>query len=175
MARYKLGASTIIYDTETTAHIPVDEDNVDYQRYLAWVDAGNTPDPADPPALVYDEDGRLRARTSTTNATPTELFRATLPTNTGFLAQLQVIGVDTGNGALYAIQGFVTLKRLGAGASIVGMNVPAPMRNVPQTDGWAVTATTNGNDFVITVTGAAGRNIAWSINGTYISFTPEGR
>ena len=26
--------------------IPFDEDNTDYQTYKAWVDAGNTPDPA---------------------------------------------------------------------------------------------------------------------------------
>jgi hypothetical protein len=27
--------------------IPVDEDNADYQKYLKWVEAGNTPEPAD--------------------------------------------------------------------------------------------------------------------------------
>ena len=28
-------------------HIPLDRDNVDYQEYLAWVDAGNAPEAAD--------------------------------------------------------------------------------------------------------------------------------
>jgi hypothetical protein len=29
------------------AHIPFDPDNTDYQAYLKWVEAGNTPEPAD--------------------------------------------------------------------------------------------------------------------------------
>ena len=28
-------------------HIPLDRDNTDYQEYLEWVDAGNTPEAAD--------------------------------------------------------------------------------------------------------------------------------
>lgn len=31
------------------AHIPTDEDNIDYQEHLAWVEAGNTPNPHVPP------------------------------------------------------------------------------------------------------------------------------
>ena len=30
--------------------IPMNTDNTDYQQYLAWVEAGNTPLPADEPA-----------------------------------------------------------------------------------------------------------------------------
>jgi hypothetical protein len=29
--------------------IPIDEANADYQDYLQWLAAGNTPDPPDPP------------------------------------------------------------------------------------------------------------------------------
>ena len=29
------------------AFIPMDEANTDYQAYLKWVEAGNTPEPAD--------------------------------------------------------------------------------------------------------------------------------
>jgi len=32
---------------EDQAQIPFDNDNTDYQEYLAWVAAGNTPDPTD--------------------------------------------------------------------------------------------------------------------------------
>jgi hypothetical protein len=37
--------------TRTTdgACIPFDPDNVDYQEYLKWIAAGNTPTPADTP------------------------------------------------------------------------------------------------------------------------------
>jgi hypothetical protein len=31
------------------AFIPFDPDNVDYQQYLKWIAAGNTPTPADTP------------------------------------------------------------------------------------------------------------------------------
>jgi hypothetical protein len=31
------------------AHVPDDVKNIDWQHYSAWVAAGNTPDPADPP------------------------------------------------------------------------------------------------------------------------------
>ena len=40
----KIGA---IIRTTDNASIPLDEENIDYQSYLAWVAEGNTPDPAD--------------------------------------------------------------------------------------------------------------------------------
>ena len=36
---------TVIRDSDK-AHIPFDESNSDYQEYLKWVAAGNTPTPA---------------------------------------------------------------------------------------------------------------------------------
>ena len=45
---YKLTQSTSILRIEDYASIPADPDNTDYQKYLAWVAEGNTPDPADP-------------------------------------------------------------------------------------------------------------------------------
>ena len=58
MAKYKLvkifdldGTSSIsgVTDTESSPikNIPFDEENSLYQEYLAWVDEGNTADPAD--------------------------------------------------------------------------------------------------------------------------------
>ncbi len=36
-----------VINTTTGWVIPFDNDNVDYQKYLVWVDEGNTPEPAD--------------------------------------------------------------------------------------------------------------------------------
>ena len=36
-----------IFRLSDSLTIPMDEDNTDYQAYLAWVEEGNTPLPAD--------------------------------------------------------------------------------------------------------------------------------
>jgi hypothetical protein len=41
------GLSETILRVEDQAHIPPDPANSDYQRYLAWLAQGNTPDPPD--------------------------------------------------------------------------------------------------------------------------------
>lgn len=51
MALYKIieqdseGNALTVQNTETGACIPADEGNADYRAFLAWVAAGNTPDP----------------------------------------------------------------------------------------------------------------------------------
>tara|TARA_E500000305_G_scaffold77360_1_gene62997 strand:- start:410 stop:577 length:168 start_codon:yes stop_codon:yes gene_type:complete len=55
MAKYKLHKDTfdgkenaVIYsEGSVTYTVPFDPDNTDYQGYLEWVDAGNTPEAAD--------------------------------------------------------------------------------------------------------------------------------
>ncbi len=39
--------ANVIVRTTDNAFIPFDPSNTDYQEYLKWVEAGNTPEPAD--------------------------------------------------------------------------------------------------------------------------------
>lgn len=48
---YKLTQGTNVLRSDGVS-IPKDERNTDYQRYLAWLAEGNTPQPADPVAPV---------------------------------------------------------------------------------------------------------------------------
>lgn len=50
-AMYQLTNGDMILRTTDGAFIPPDPANTDYAAYLAWLDEGNTPDPApEPPA-----------------------------------------------------------------------------------------------------------------------------
>jgi len=56
MTTYTLTAEpNIIIRDEDQAFIPTDPDNVDYQDYLAWLDAGNAPTPYTPPPAAKEK------------------------------------------------------------------------------------------------------------------------
>jgi hypothetical protein len=51
---YQLTATEAILRLADNAFIPQDPANVDFAAYLAWLEAGNTPEPAtEPPAPVH--------------------------------------------------------------------------------------------------------------------------
>lgn len=127
------------------------------------------------PEIMFTEGLAVNRRHRTTSATPAELWRATLAPLTGYRAALTLLAVDSGNGALRMIRASVVAKRLNNGAALVGAPVVIANHQDAAASAWAITATADGNDFVITVTGAAGRNIDWLLTGDVVSFTPGGR
>lgn len=156
------------------AQIPIANDNGDYQALQAQIAGGYTPLTADPPLIVYGRTITVDQRLRTTNATPAEIWRATLAQVTLYRASLELLGVDAGNGNARYIDAKIIAKRLANGALMVG--APAVEANIQDAGAstWAITAAVSGNDFVITVTGQAGRSIDWQLSGRVVSFTPAG-
>lgn len=175
MARYQLTQSGDVVLRSDGASIPAVTANADYQEYLAWIAAGNTPDPAAPRPVVYSGLRQIDARIRTKSAASTELYRATLAPLTGYRAALTLIAVDAGNGAVRTIEARITAKRLNAGAALVGSVTVVADQQDAGTATWVITPSVVGNDFVISVAGAAGRTIDWLLSGHVTSFTPGGQ
>lgn len=129
--------------------------------------------PPPPPPLLYAGDLAMTGRLRTTDATQTEIYRATLRSMTGYRALATLLVVDAGNGDLRQIYASMVVKRLGAGA-IVLPSVTLANHQDAGAAGWTAVPSASGNDFVITVTGAAGRTIDWLLDGRIVSFTPAG-
>jgi hypothetical protein len=149
----------------------VDGHTIDVPPAMAPVLAAHV---APPPITNYSHRPPMQGRLRTTNATPTEIYRATLQPMTGYRALATLLGVDAGNGDLRQIYASIVAKRLGAGALLVGSPVVLANHQDAGAAGWAITAAGSGNDFVITVTGATGRTIDWLLDGETISFAPAG-
>lgn len=58
---YKLTSGSGVIRVEDGAYIPADADNRDWQEYQAWLSAGNTPLPVDPPTFQQQVDANVAA------------------------------------------------------------------------------------------------------------------
>jgi hypothetical protein len=139
--------------------------------YQTWRAQGNTPRSA---PLTFAGAIAMTGRVRTTTAAPTEIYRATLRPMTGYRALGTLLGVDAGNGDLRQVYASIVAKRLNAGALLVGPPVVIANHQDAGASAWALSASVSGNDFVIAVTGAAGRTIDWLLDGSIVSFTPGG-
>lgn len=129
----------------------------------------------DPTEIVYAGEQTLTNRVATSGLTPQELFRATLRRLTAYVATVEVVAIDSVNGAMRAITARIAAKRLNNGALLVG--TPAVQSNHADAAAatWTVTPSVDGNDFVLTVVGAAGREVSWFVRLKLDSFTPGGQ
>ena len=71
MSDYKIISDHAVLRLSDNASIPFDPRNVDYRAYLEWMAAGNTPLPADVPAVVVP--------LTVTNAQARAVMRQTFP------------------------------------------------------------------------------------------------
>lgn len=174
-AAYKLlsGGAVVLRLADHTSFLAA-PGSEEYQRYLADVANGAEVLPADPPTVVYSGRLQIDARVRTTNASATEIYRGTLAQNTLYRGRLELLGVDAGNGTARYIEARVVVKRLGNGAVLVGTpDVVSTIADAVAAS-WAVAASVSGNDFVVTVAGAAGRTIDWQLAGDVVRFAPGG-
>jgi hypothetical protein len=176
VATYKLTADPgTVIRTADDARVPTDGTSADSRLYLDWLAAPNTPDPADPPPVVFAASEQLTRSARTTDNTPTELLRATLPTRSGYAIMIEVIGVNAGTGHTRRVLAAVTVGRWD-GAAVQGTGSPALLANHPMgaSPPAAPTASVSGTDYVITVTGANGQTIDWTLFAEVRRFRPGG-
>ena len=124
MTTYALTNGSTIIQRSDGANIPADPANADYQQYLAWVAAGNTPDPAPvPPVVVPAAISRWQAM-QVMLATPSAVH----PAPATLFSDVQAIVTQTGGTMQLAWQNQQQLFRNGL------FLTPALMAEVGVTD-----------------------------------------
>jgi len=61
MAKYKISGDCVV-DQDTKMYIPASGGNRHYREYQEWLEAGNVPDPEDPPAPLTKEQRLLETQ-----------------------------------------------------------------------------------------------------------------
>ena len=83
---YQLTNSTTIIRTSDSASIPADPNNADYQAYLAWVAAGNTPTPVT--VTIQQSAAALLASGLAITSTSTPALNGTYPCDSNATAEI---------------------------------------------------------------------------------------
>jgi hypothetical protein len=126
------------------------------------------------PPLVFDYVGKIAvdALVSTTDDTPTEIYRVPAQPNHVYAATLAFLGTDPAI-AVYEASRRWLWKRLGAGAVQVG---EAPITDLPEaaTADWDVLMRVEGNDAVFEVIGERTGPANWLLSGEIKVFAPGG-
>jgi hypothetical protein len=152
------------------------------QEILTRLGADTVILPADPEPKVYALSQLIDGqRVRTTNATTTDIFRATVPPNTAYKALLTIWGITDDLANLRMIEATVVVGRAGTGAAIIQTRV-SPANATIEADHaigtggiWALpTIAVSGNDVIIRVTGPASPAVNWQLTGSFETFTPGG-
>jgi hypothetical protein len=127
-----------------------------------------------PPVVFSDEIPVDSGVVRTVGVAPSVILRRTLPPATGFVVELVVIGVDAASFAARVQHARFSVKRQNAGALVVGAPAIDPPQADPATTSWSISGAAQGNDVIISVSGAANRTVDWTARGSVVRFAPGG-
>jgi hypothetical protein len=131
-----------------------------------------TPLPAPPirqaTGLVVD------AVVRTTDDVLLEVFRLPTELKHVYRATLSMTAIDAGSGVTRDSEVRLVFKRLAAGLTQVGATNVLSNAQDAAASTWRIQPSVAGTDLVISVAGAAGRTVDWSLEGAVAVFAPEG-
>lgn len=114
------------------------------------------------------------AVTATTDDVQLEVFRfATTPQHV-YDAQFKMTAIDRTSGTTKVASAEMVFKRTATALQQVGATAAGAAFADTGTASWAIVATVDRTDLVISVRGAAGRTIDWLLAGSVAAFAPGG-
>lgn len=130
--------------------------------------------PPPPPPIRYVEAQPVSAEVRTTDDVPHEVFRLPTTSKHVYGATFRMMAVDAGTGATKRARAEMTFKGLASSVVQVGSTVTSPPMQDTTASAWVIQPTTDGVDLIISVKGAAGRTVDWTLAGDVEVFAPEG-
>lgn len=114
---------------------------------------------------------RIVNQVVTLDANPVELFRVTVPALSAFKFAFDILAASTaGSVAAWKIE--VSGKRSAGAFALVGAPTTVHSGKDAGAAAWALVPSAAGNDFVLSVTGAAATSITWAGEIEYRILTP---